>query len=163
MEENQPTKKTFNPIIVAATIASVIVVTITIGVLSTKKDAKPSANPESAVIETPISALQRSQRDTQRKNEASRVQSAINSYRANNRGRYPQTEDQFEHFKDRYLQESELDLSVKLSEDLGDSPSHKEIKITPNSQCEDDNIIFKANKFTVTVGLEGGSVYCLDV
>ena len=163
MEENQPTKKTFNPIIIAAVIAFITIIIATIGILLINKDTKTTKNTETTTFRDPVSTLQRNQRDTERKNEVSRVAAAINDYRANNRGKYPQTEDQFEQFKDRYLQESELGLSVKLSEDLGDSPSHKEIKITPNSQCEDSNIIFEANKFTVTVGLEGGGIYCLDV
>ncbi|NCU43942.1 type II secretion system protein, partial [Candidatus Saccharibacteria bacterium] len=36
-----------------------------------------------------LPALQRNQRDTQRKNDMSRVVSALTSYRANNRGKLP--------------------------------------------------------------------------
>ena len=36
-----------------------------------------------------LPALQRNQRDTQRKNDLSRIQSAINSFQANNRGAIP--------------------------------------------------------------------------
>jgi prepilin-type N-terminal cleavage/methylation domain-containing protein len=36
-----------------------------------------------------LPALQRNQRDTQRKNDLSRIQSAVNSYQANNKGKIP--------------------------------------------------------------------------
>ena len=36
-----------------------------------------------------LPALQRSQRDTQRKNDMSRIASALNQYKANNRGNLP--------------------------------------------------------------------------
>ena len=163
MEENQPTKKTFNPIIVAAVIAFITLIIATIGILLINKDTKTTKNIEMTTFRDPVSALQRNQRDTERKNEVSRVATAINDYRANNRGKYPQTEDEFGQLKVYYLSESELGLSVKLSEDLNDSPSQNEINITPNSKCEGDSIVSEDYKFTATVGLESGGVYCLDV
>ena len=36
-----------------------------------------------------LPALQRNQRDTQRKNDLSRIQSAVNSYQANSKGKIP--------------------------------------------------------------------------
>ena len=42
-----------------------------------------------------LPALQRSQRDTQRKNDAARLKTAIDNYKSNNKGRLPWTENTF--------------------------------------------------------------------
>lgn len=50
-----------------------------------------------------LPALQRSQRDTQRKNDLSRVQTAITNYTSSNRGALPSTPAAWQSFKSSYL------------------------------------------------------------
>lgn len=50
-----------------------------------------------------LPALQRNQRDTQRRDDASRVISQLQSYATNNRGELPATGTGFESFRDSYL------------------------------------------------------------
>lgn len=49
-----------------------------------------------------LPALQRSQRDTQRRNDLSRVQTAVQSYKTNARGSLP-AEGEWDTFQDKYL------------------------------------------------------------
>lgn len=50
-----------------------------------------------------VPALQRGQRDTQRKSDLSRMMSQINSYQSNNRGAVPTTQAELDAFKTNYL------------------------------------------------------------
>jgi prepilin-type N-terminal cleavage/methylation domain-containing protein len=55
------------------------------------------------VVFLALPALQRSQRDTQRRSDASRVMSQLNSYQSNNQGAVPTTQTLLDTFKTGYL------------------------------------------------------------
>lgn len=50
-----------------------------------------------------VPALQRSQRDTQRRNDVSRLQSQLTQYQSNNTGNVPDTQAEVDDLKSRYL------------------------------------------------------------
>ena len=123
-----------------------------------------------------LPSLQRSQRDTQRKNDLSRVQSAINSYQSNNRGQIPTVEQANNALKNGYL---------KANNDQFKDPNGKEYEFTAtdpqgnyNSNTENSNKVQYAigsvcNGESLTAGqgnrkvalrmqLEGGGTYCLN-
>lgn len=118
-----------------------------------------------------LPALQRNQRDTQRKNDLSRVQSAINSYQANNKGSVPSATDATDltKFVNDYLKtggDSFTDPSgdtYTLGNALGNGTDGK-IEYKTNSACdgEETKAGTGANKVSVRIKLEGGGKYCLN-
>lgn len=117
-----------------------------------------------------LPALQRNQRDTQRKNDLSRVQSAINSYQANNKGSVPaDTTTDLQDFVTNYLKtggDSFKDPSGEdytLGADLGNGTDGK-IEYKKSSKCDGENAVSAsgANKVSVRIKLEGGGKYCLN-
>ena len=122
-----------------------------------------------------LPALQRSQRDTQRKNDLSRVQSAINSYQSNNRGAIPTVEQANNALMTGYL---------KANNDQFKDPNGKEYKFIatdPNgnyegtgtsndvqyaigSVCNGENLTAGQGnrKVALRMRLEGGGIYCLN-
>ena len=122
-----------------------------------------------------LPALQRNQRDTQRKNDLSRVQSAINSYQSNNRGAVPSisSDSALATFKSSYLTvggDTFADPSgpayVFTAGTVGTLPtgSSNTIYYFANAKCNGENTVAGdgSSKVAVSLKLEGGGVYCLN-
>ena len=133
-----------------------------------------------------LPALQRNQRDTQRKNDMSRLKTAIDSYKANNRGKVPEfsiigyanmpfstTELGVNYLKagegefkdpngEEYLARAANTRAVgfKVSSDFSNS-----VFITCSKKCGSDGALVEAdgtNNYAIQYVLEGGGTYCLD-
>ena len=139
-----------------------------------------------------LPALQRNQRDTQRKNDMSRFISAIQNYQSNNLGKVPLAADlggnnggssvQNTNFGKSYLTINGDHFSDPNGRDYllwempstwGDSPGMNHTSSggdrTPiyyfyNSVCRGDKVITKngRNNFSIIMVLEGGGRYCLN-
>ena len=133
-----------------------------------------------------LPALQRNQRDTQRKNDMSRLKTAMDSYKANNRGKVPKSSiigyDNMPfsttelgvnylkagegEFKDpngeEYLARAANTRAVgfKVSSNFSNS-----VFITFSKKCGSDGALVEAdgtNNYAIQYVLEGGGTYCLD-
>lgn len=122
-----------------------------------------------------LPALQRSQRDTQRRNDLSRVQTAVQSYQTNNRGNLPPASDWNSTFKTRYLQSggdvfrdpngTDYTLTTAaLSSNATFSESPRNIHITTGAVCGTDGATTSAGarKVAVRTVLEGGGIACVN-
>ena len=132
-----------------------------------------------------LPALQRNQRDTQRKNDMSRVVSALTSYRANNRGKLPTEEyigtgvstsqfvvnylrsggDQFnDPSGDPYLMRaSARNVGQDYTSYIISEQYKNQVWISPGRHCEGPVIIAAGPaQFAVQYALESGGVYCLN-
>ena len=139
-----------------------------------------------------LPALQRNQRDTQRKNDMSKLKSAIESYKANNKGQIPTTTE----MRPVGANFSELDFGknyLKADTEGFNDPSGGEYKArwatvavdyryADQYRVEFPNQIFilhhhqrngtsssshtikteNSNNYAILYPLEGGGVYCLD-
>lgn len=123
-----------------------------------------------------LPALQRGQRDTQRKNDLSRVTTALASYQANNRQALPpETNAGYADFRTKYLISAANDTFADPS--AGDyvfaykgttrtAPSTPvaetpEIWVYGSSTCEGETIkAAGSNKVAFAMKLEGGGVAC---
>ncbi len=122
-----------------------------------------------------LPALQRSQRDTQRKNDAGRLLSQVNSYQSNTRGKVPAAANA--------SQTSFIDKYLKADGDTFDDPSGDEYAMqwahgaitttTPGEMYYNTGAVCDpsdaakttsaaARKVAVRVPLEGGGVYCTN-
>jgi len=117
-----------------------------------------------------LPALQRSQRDTQRKNDLSRAMTGINNYQSNNRNKLPTD---WTSFKTQYLE---------AGEDAFDDPSGEPYNFTAGSidssatfnsaqpvihytkkaTCDGETVKGSqgANKVALQMKLEGGGIAC---
>ncbi len=122
-----------------------------------------------------LPALQRNQRDTQRKNDLSRVQSAINSYQANNRGNVPAlgTASVAASFISSYMTVGGDTFSDPsgtaysfAAGTVGTLPTGNSnvIYFFANAKCNGENTVAGtgASKVAISMKLEGGGVYCLN-
>lgn len=127
-----------------------------------------------------LPALQRNQRDTQRKNDLSRLQTAVNNFQSNNRGRLPgpatgspSTSD-WTSFSNNYL---------KVGGDSFDDPSRGPytfnvtdsnpeygvdtavITVSPNRTCSGEELADAGSgnrKVALRIKLEGGGIACVN-
>ena len=130
-----------------------------------------------------LPALQRNQRDTQRKNDLSRVQSAINSFQANNRGTLPSDTDLTgTNFISKYMKTEGNDTfqdpdgtaytfkagpaATATSQTISSAFSTQAGAITfvKSAVCQGESYIKSTggNKIAFLYKLEGGGVYCLN-
>ena len=118
-----------------------------------------------------LPALQRNQRDTQRKNDLSRVQSAVNSYQANNKGKVPDATNAtvLTNFTNDYLKsngdsfQDPTGSAYALGAVLGNGTDGKiEYKTSSTCDGEETKSVSGANKVSVRIKLEGGGNYCLN-
>ena len=121
-----------------------------------------------------LPALQRNQRDTQRKNDMSRAQTAINSYQANNRGSVPSSHTAMNGIISTYLtvggdvfSDPQGTAYTFLADSAADLPSGAEpyqIYYAVNSKCNGEAKAAGGgnNKVSIRMKLEGGGVYCLN-
>ena len=127
-----------------------------------------------------LPALQRNQRDTQRKNDMSRVLSAVQSYQSNNKGKVVGDGNFFrgefltsyllvngENFKDP--DGSDYTFTVDPSRDTTivrkvAATGQTIIYVWHNGTCDGENLSTVAgySKIAILMKLEGGGVYCVN-
>jgi prepilin-type N-terminal cleavage/methylation domain-containing protein len=119
-----------------------------------------------------VPALQRSQRDTQRKSDLGRLTSAISNYQSNNKGAVPTTSGELSTLVTNYVRvngDSFADPGgTNYSVTLSDSTTYTSAVPTntiyyyTGATCsgEDAAAATGARKFAVRVDLEGGGTYC---
>lgn len=109
--------------------------------------------------------LQRSRRDTQRKNDAGRVVASLESYAGNNNGEYPDNGTAQTDFVDNYLFNNNNVLNDpqtgQYNIDWGGNqdPDVGTVSISVGENC--DNASNQPRDVSVRVGVEEGS-YCQD-
>jgi prepilin-type N-terminal cleavage/methylation domain-containing protein len=133
-----------------------------------------------------LPALQRSQRDTQRRDDMARVATAINQFQTNNGGKLPnQTnpETTGERFIEKYLKAdgegdfvdpSGEDYTVVFTDEVEDGEAQNTLKadaepgfqvtVYTNASCNGETAIKSPNKrdYAIVYKLEGSGVYCSD-
>ena len=128
-----------------------------------------------------LPALQRSQRDTQRKNDMGRLKTAIDSYKANNRGRLPteltSSSQPFSSFSFgiNYMKADQGEFNdpdgspylVRYSpRGIGYKPDDwpHSIFISPGSKCNGEALDSAGGptNYAIQYNLENGGVYCID-
>lgn len=131
-----------------------------------------------------LPALQRSQRDTQRKNDLSRAITAVTSYASNNRGALPGNDNaDWEKFANSYLRAGSSDGSgdstkgadsfndptganYAFSVNSGVTPTYSSetptIYVTVGSTCNGESLVSKQGnrKVALQMKLEGGGIAC---
>lgn len=125
-----------------------------------------------------LPALQRNQRDTQRKNDLSRIQSAVNSYQANNKGKIPDS-GKLNTLRDSYLKAggdsfqdpTGRDYSLAYSASATgvanatwSETGNVSIQYVVGAKCDDEAVVAAGgtNKVAIRMALEGGGQYCLN-
>lgn len=115
-------------------------------------------------------ALQRSQRDTQRRDDAARFITQINSYATNNNGRVPSGNSINSSFKSNYLKSGEgefkdpqsgRDYEIRTSGD----PRTDTFIYRTSARCEGEEIRSVQNSprsAAVQIQLEGSGTFCQD-
>ena len=125
-----------------------------------------------------LPALQRNQRDTQRKNDIGRVLTALQSYQSNNRGSIPTSwSSQLitpylrldgDTFTDpggiNYRLTSRTVADGKPTRRINSAGDISMIFYYLNSKCDGENIVAAdgANKVAFAALLEGGGIYCVN-
>jgi len=129
-----------------------------------------------------LPALQRGQRDQQRKNDLSRVQTAINSYQSNNRNALPPGSGTWSEFITKYLAvggDSFIDPSGATTSQGSSTTTYQfseanvpdsftegqnTVYISKSSVCGTDGAITSAgsSKIAARMKLEGGGVACVN-
>ena len=125
-----------------------------------------------------LPALQRNQRDTQRKNDLSRIQSAVNSYQANNKGKIPGSgalntlRDSYikaggDSFQDPTGRDYSLAYSASatgVANATWSETGNVSIQYVVGAKCADEAVVATGgtNKVALRMALEGGGQYCLN-
>ncbi len=127
-----------------------------------------------------LPALQRNRRDTQRKNDLSRVKTALENYKSNNRGRLPSEEYYRGEFWRNYLEANGADEFKSpngsgyivnanfVMSDSGWVPSNPNlIHFALGMKCGENGSKIRdprlgPNKYSLQIKLESGGVYCID-
>lgn len=115
-----------------------------------------------------VPALQRSQRDTQRKSDSSRALSSLSNYKSNNRGNLPASVAERGAFETGYLK-----VPAEFQNPTGGTyarvwnttsvPTPSEVQIAVGRICAGESLTAAgagARNVAVRVGLEGGGIYC---
>lgn len=117
-----------------------------------------------------LPALQRGQRDTQRRDDVSRFISQLNSYATNNRGALP-AESGMQSFMTSYLKSDQGEFNDPSTGNAyqpapgDDEPGEGEIQYRTNAHCDGENVVTGggARQAAVRVLLEGGGYFCQSV
>ena len=122
-----------------------------------------------------LPALQRSQRDTQRKNDLSRVQSAINSFQANRRGAIPTlaeangalVTEYLRSNNDQFEDPSGKGYTFVQGDPVGNyntNERNNQIQYAIGSVCNGNGLTGNqgGRKVALRMQLEGGGTYCLN-
>lgn len=117
-----------------------------------------------------LPALQRSQRDTQRKNDLGRAITAVNNYQSNNRGTPPQNQTQWNDLIASYLKAggdtftdpNGTDYSFTTGTPPTTFQGDGKIFYTQNAVCNGETVTTGqgANKVALQMKLEGGGTIC---
>ncbi len=115
-----------------------------------------------------VPALQRSQRDTQRRSDGSRALSSLSNYKSNNRGNLPTTGAEQTTFENNYLK-----VATEFQNPTGGTydrlwnttatPTPDQVQIAVGRICSGESLTATGagtRSVAVRVGLEGGGVYC---
>jgi prepilin-type N-terminal cleavage/methylation domain-containing protein len=124
------------------------------------------------VVLLAVPALQRSQRDTQRRNDVSRFMSQLQQYQSNNRGKVPTNTagaDGVDQFVSKYLvvgTDTWADPSTGVLYDHDATVADKgQWEYYPGQQCDGENVVSAggdARKVAIRMKLEGAGTYCLN-
>ena len=125
-----------------------------------------------------LPALQRNQRDTQRKNDIGRVLTALQSYQSNNRGSIPTSwasqliTPYLRLDGDTFTDPSGINYNLwprtvadgKPTQRINGAGDNSIIFYYLNSKCDGENIVAAdgANKVAFAALLEGGGIYCVN-
>ena len=123
-------------------------------------------------------ALQRSQRDTQRKNDASRLRAAVTDFSSNNRGALPWTGTTLNgNFISSYVL---AEQNGRASSTFNDPSTNQPYTVTPatgahaaptalgsmvvsnQARCDTDGVIAAGNSIVVSVKTENGVANCVE-
>lgn len=123
-----------------------------------------------------LPALQRNQRDTQRKNDLSRLQAAINSFQTNNRGAIPTLagntlSNNFvanyltvrgDTFQDPNGRAYQFQVGAPAWQDAADAVT--QIQYATGNRCNGEALEPNQGnrKVALRIALEGGGIYCLN-
>ena len=120
-------------------------------------------------------ALQRSQRDAQRRSDVTRFVSQVNSYATNNKGSIPKTDTgSINSFLDSYMKRGNGEFkdpqtgnnySVVTGVAQQGSATTEKMVYATSAQCDGENIVAKSGSprsFAVKVQLEGSGAFCKD-
>lgn len=123
-----------------------------------------------------LPALQRNQRDTQRKNDLSRAQTAVNNYQSNNRGKLPAS-NAWNTFATNYLRAggdafedpTRGDYVFNVTDDRNNNPTYGNesavINVHTNSTCDGEAAAPSGSnnrKIALRIALEGGGIACVN-
>lgn len=119
-----------------------------------------------------LPALQRNQRDTQRRNDLSRAETAVQNYQTNNRNKIPQTASDWNSLETNYLQaggdtfddpnRGTYQFDVSGSAPTYDTTTAK-IFVYLKKTCDGENLVAAgAQKVALQMKLEGGGIACVN-
>ena len=118
-----------------------------------------------------LPALQRGQRDSQRRSDISRFMSQINSYQTNNGGRVPSADkDAMGKFLNNYMKRSPGEFVDPQSGNnytvgFSGNPSTSHIIYATQTKCNGEEFTSAGSKkraVAVRIKLEGSGIYCQD-
>ena len=118
-----------------------------------------------------LPALQRNQRDTQRKDDLGRVKVAINNYMSSNRGNIPTSADALANFKAKYLAQEGQSVDPQGGDyffrygQTGQVSDIGQIVYANGRVCGNDGEVSlgKSRDYALLIRLEGQEVpFCLD-
>ena len=121
-----------------------------------------------------LPALQRSQRDTQRKNDASRLRAAVTDYTSNNRGKLPwDGAAPKPDFISKYITTNNTttfndpstnsQYTIATATGATDAPTALgQMKVYNNAKCGTDGAIVAGNGIAVSVKTENGVANCVE-
>ncbi|TWP15505.1 type II secretion system protein [TM7 phylum sp. oral taxon 353] len=118
-----------------------------------------------------LPALQRGQRDSQRRSDISRFMSQINSYQTNNGGRVPSADkDAMGKFLNNYMKRSSGEFVDPQSGNnytvgFSGNPSTSHIIYATQTRCNGEEFTSAGSKkraVAVRIKLEGSGIYCQD-
>lgn len=120
-----------------------------------------------------VPALQRSQRDTQRKSDLSRYATSVSNYQSNNRGNVPTTQAQVDSVITRYIKVNNdqfadpggsdyvATLSTVTATGAANVPANTVYYYTSATCAGEDAIVATGTrKVAMRIDLEGGGSYC---
>ena len=130
-----------------------------------------------------LPALQRSQRDTQRRDDMARFLSQLNQYQANHSGSAPTSSAEFTSFvtdylkidRDKFADPSGADYTISFlacssasnctQKSQADDYKSGTIRVYTNARCngEGPEYIKGNNKVAITYKLEGAGIYCGNI
>jgi len=115
-----------------------------------------------------LPALQRSQRDTQRRDDLSRFQSQLTNYATNNRGKIPRNANELDAFVDGYLKAGEGEFNDPSTGTAYDpkygrqQPGEGQIYYQNGSKCSGETMVASNNarQAAMIIKLEGSGYFC---